>query len=786
MLLSEYNAKDISQKQLVDIMVQIMNIYLNTDEGHGAVCPENIMIDSDGVFERLGIVSFTEKKGYSDRIYPVGSAVSEEKNDVFCLGITATYLLGGAFDLIGAELLLLQVEEDKPFVLCEPVKKGSELCGLISSMTDLNTKTRPSMSECLKTIVCFGDGEAEVEIIDKNTGGKLESIPCRLNAPVHEFHPRELYEFNRRRYIPVSMPQSGSIPVYYSVFPYKIPFYVTLDRPNPDSLTVSRKAERLCIGIDFGTFSSSASYIDDSGRTRSILFDGTDYIPSAVFFNSETDLLFGSDAVREGMKAPECLFTEIKRTFCGGGRIGAVTRSGGTEIGASIGEIVTEYLSYLKSEIEKTLGDTQNARYVMTVPACYDPGQKTALYESAKKAGIDPDILTEPEAAAIYFGATAEPDRRIMVFDLGGGTVDVSILTSSANEDGVSYRIKRRSGDEKLGGMDMTNALCRHLCKKVYKKNGINTETDSAEEAGLDERQFAYNKRIMAETAEKIKCELSRYDRSAKVVELYRPGSVSKSEVKVSCEREDYETNVIDSSDLIPRMISSVGRVITECGYTPDDIDELIITGGAAQTPIVLRKLTEFFNGHNCLINYIDHFSAISKGAAIYANILETNDNSAQVLSETEYDLGLLVGGRIGSQTVFRTLIPAGTPFADGAINICTECSLTERERTARFCRLVLYRRPRGFENVNSPLEYDGDVIRPIGVLYVDSFPEEFDPEKGKVSFSITLNSQECISSNIAFFMPEKTPSAIRGKKELNYVRVGLCTALFVPGEKNE
>ncbi|MGN0650813.1 MAG: Hsp70 family protein [Oscillospiraceae bacterium] len=786
MLLSEYNKKDISQKQLADIMVQIMNIYLHSTIGHGAICPENIMVNTDTITESIGIISFAEKKGYSDTIYPVPADASEEKNDVFCLGILATYFMGGEFDLSEADLLCLNVEDGKPYVLCEPVRRDNEFCSLISRMTDLNPVTRPTMLECLKTIAAFQEGEAQIVIVDRNTGEELDCILCRLNDVVYNFYPQNLYEFNRRRYIPESMPHSGYLSVYYSVFSQKIPYYVTLDRPNPESMTVSCKASRLCIGIDFGTFSSSASYINASGRTESLVFDGTDYTPSAVFFNSESDMLFGSEAMRKGMQYPECLCTEIKRNFCSGKTINAVSHKNGTAIQKPSSFVVTKYIAYIKSEIEKKLGSTQNARFVLTVPACYDAGQKTALYTAASRVGIEPDILTEPEAAAIYFGAASESNSKIMVFDLGGGTLDVSILVSEIKNGRTSYSIKRRNGEEELGGVDFTKALCRYLCKKVYKKYGINVEADSYEDTGLDIHQFEYNKRVMLETAEIIKCALTRYEKYEKTVELYRAGNVSKTAVKISCDRDDYEINVIDSTDFLARMKSSVGKAITECGYTPNDIDELIITGGAAQTPMVLRMLSDFFKDYKCRINYIDHFSAISKGAAIYANNLETNNHSAQVLPETEYDIGLLVSGRFDSHTVFAPLISAGTKFNEGIIHTHAHCNLTPEEKAGRYCKLVLYRRPRGFESVNSPLEHDGDVIRPIGALYVDSFPEAFDPEKGRVHFTLTLNSQECISANIAFFMLTKSSGGLFGRKEISETRIGLQTALFIPNGQDD
>lgn len=782
MLLSEYDKKSISQKQLADILVQIMTVYLHTEIGHGSIFPENITVseNADPKSESIGVISFGEKKGYSGWIYPVPVSHSDEKNDVFCLGVTAAYMRGEEFDLSEAQLLMLNVEEGKPLYLCEPTNKSDEFSLLISRMTDLNPATRPSMLECLKSLAKMQDGEARIAIVDYSTGEELDSIPCRLNDAEYHYIPQNMYEINRRRYIPLAMPSSGYVTVFYSVYPQRVPFYVELDRPNPENMTVSCKSDRLCIGIDFGTFSSSASFINSSGRTESIDFDGTDYTPSAVFFNSQHDLLFGAEAVKMGMAYPECLSTEIKRDFCAGKPIEAVEHNSGSAIKAPSSEVVTQYLAYLKSRIERTLGSTRDARYVLTVPACCDAGQKTALRACAQRAGIQPDILTEPEAAAIYFGAAGEPNRRIMVFDLGGGTLDVSILVSELKNGAISYSIKRRSGEEELGGVDFTKALCGYLCKKVYKKYGINIESDSCEGTGLDSRQHEYNRRVMLETAEIIKCALTRYDRLEKTVELFGAGKMSKSPIKISCDRDDYEINVIDSTDFIQRMRNSVGRAITECGYSPSDIDELIITGGAAQTPMVMRMLTDFFRDCSCRINYIDHFSAISKGAAIYANNLETNNHSAQVLPETDYDIGLLVSGRFDSHTAFLPLISAGTKFSEGVINTHTHCNLTPEEKAGRYCRLVLYRRPRGFETVTSPLEHDGDVIRPIGTLFVGSFPEKFDPEKGRVHFTLSLSSQECISANIAFFMPEQS-GGLFGRKEVNEVRIGLCTAMLIP-----
>lgn len=781
MLISELKPRDVSSRQLSDILVQIMMLYIYTKAGRGAMCPENILIntDADPDTGRKGKVMFGTGTGYSESVYPVPNSGSDESNDVFCLGVIATRLLGGDCDLAEAEFRLLDVDEGVPCPACESVRKNEPFCALVSSMTDLNVDTRPSMSECLERLIALQNGENVIEITDRSTGTVLESIHIRLTQTETPFYPKNVYEYNRRRYIPEEMPRSGYIPVFYSVFPEKFPFYVTLDRPNPDSMTVRRKADRLCIGIDFGTFSSSVSFINDSGRTESIIFDGTDYTPSAVFFRTETEMLFGSSAVSAGMKHPEALCTEFKRSFCQGETVSVAVAESRQQIEKSAFSVVSDFLSYILSVVESRVGSIKNARLVATVPACYDAGQKTAFLKVCHTVGLEPDILTEPEAAAVYFGAANEPDRKMVIFDLGGGTLDVSLLISESAGGAMSYSIKRRKGEEKLGGADFTNRLSRYLCTKVRRKYGINMEAEIAGDSGLSEYQFEYNKRVLLEAAEVIKCGLSRCGHSERVVDLYRAGSAAAVPVTLSCDSDEYEINVIESSDLLRRMKNSLGSVISDCGYAPSDIDELIITGGASLTPKVRKMLFDYFEGCECRINFTDHCSAISKGAAIYANDLETDDSATRVLSETEYDIGVLLSGRTSSEFKFSPLIKAGTGFEHGVIYADTPCGLTEEEKKFRFCRLTLYRRPRDCK-VESTFEHDGDVIRPIGALYVDQFPEGFDPYTGRIHFTLALSPQECISANVAFFMPQEKRERF-GRSQISEVKLALHSAVFIP-----
>lgn len=786
MFISEFLPRDISAKQLSDILVQIIELYIYSGEGRGAMCPENIVVATSAKSDNWskGRVSFGESAGYSESVYPVPNSTSAEKNDVFCLGVIATRLLGGECDISEAGLLLLDVDEGKPYPACGPVRKDDPLCALISSMTDLNVETRPTMNECLKRLTALQAGKAIVDITDRDTGTVLDNISIKLTAVETPFYPQNMYEYNRRRYIPEEMPRSGYITMYYSVFPERFPFYVTLDRPNPDSMKVRRKADIPCIGIDFGTFSSSVSYINPCGLTKSILFDSTDYVPSAVFFKTETEMLFGNSAIAAGKIYPEALCTEFKRSFCRGDNIVVTTAESRQRIEKSAFSVVCDFLSYIKSNIERKFGNTENARLVATVPACYDAGQKTSFLKACRCAALEADILTEPEAAAIYFGEACEPGKKMVIFDLGGGTLDVSLLISEDSNGAASYSIKRRNGEEMLGGVDFTNGLCKYLCRKVHRKYGINTEAETAEDCGLSEYQFEHNRRALFEAAEAIKCELSRHEHSEKTVSLYRPDSAAVTFNVIACDSEEYETNVIEPTDLLRTMKNSLGSVISDCGYAPEDIDELVITGGASLTPKVRQMLFEFFEGCGCRINFTDHRSAISKGAAKYANDLETNDVTAKVLSETEYDIGVMLSGRTSSEVVFSPIIKAGTKFDHGVINSHIPCILTEEEKKLGFCKLILYRRPRGYEMVQSTFEHDGDIIKSIGALYVEQFPEGFDPYTGRVHFTLTLDSQECISANIAFFVPSESKGPF-GRKQSSEVRLALCSAMFIPKGQN-
>jgi molecular chaperone DnaK len=319
------------------------------------------------------------------------------------------------------------------------------------------------------------------------------------------------------------------------------------------------------VGIDLGTTFSAIAYIDEKGTPVIIPNkQGENITPSTVLFGGKKPVV-GSVAKRKSITDPKNYEAFVKRHM-GEKTYGFTTKDGETYHPEEISAMI---LSKLKSDAEDFLGDSIEGA-VITVPAYFGDPQRQATRDAATMAGVKVlDVINEPTAAAIAFGISrnVESAQKVMIYDFGGGTFDVSIL--EIND--ADIKVIATNGDHKLGGYDIDMAIVDYV-KKCAKEEGVDIESDVK----------AYqNLMIQAETAKK---ELSSDDTTE--ISLYIKGE----DFSVELDRETFE-DLIET--ILDTTISVMQRTLDEAGLEYKDIDKILLVGGSTRIPIIQSMLEE-------------------------------------------------------------------------------------------------------------------------------------------------------------------------------------------------
>lgn len=772
------------ERSIADIAAQIIMAYIYSGQGKGCISLQNYSaLDCKFSNKESRIkycdVSFSENvSGYDENIYPVPDSSDTESGDVFCLGLMLYRIFTGSYcDLINAQFML-NMDMDKPleYISIPENSKDSFVWKLISAMSDLNTETRPSMLKCLEMIIGEYEGSSRITFTEKATLNKIgDDVILPLREPVTEYAVNEHYSFGKKGYLPV---QKSTLRIPYraaegSEFQIML---ISEDIDTSEGCSVSQLSEKLSIGIDFGTWSSSVSYIDETGKSVDMLVDGQPVFPSVICFLSKDKCLFGNAAVEKLNDYPAASADCFKRRIENNESI-TVTAVSGEVIELYYFDAAVKFFGFIAGKCNEFFGERmKDASISVTVPACYDAGMKTAIFEAASKNGLSVSLLSEPEAAAIYFRRNNfSGEITSAVLDVGGGTTDVSILKTSASDEKVSV-IKSVSvgGLGDLGGVDLTAVVEKMIESYLVQK--YNVDISEANDR-LSDTEKIENKKIINRLAEKLKCRLT-FEDSAKDSIRLKTEEGSKC-FDIVCKRREYESKI---KSVVKKMTASVKDACTLYNIKLSEIDEAIIVGGASLTPIIRREAAELFEGTDCRVKYVDHATVVSRGAAVYANDLSISADCEQMLTETNYDIGTVAVDILGGRPQFTCLISAGTNFADGLITATASCVLTDEEAENECCRLYLYRRPRNCQHITSTFDDCGDVIRPIGALLLSGFPSGFVPKGGNVTFRIKLNAQECISAEAYFYNTKHKKGFLGiGKATVENEFVGAVKAVFIP-----
>lgn len=410
------------------------------------------------------------------------------------------------------------------------------------------------------------------------------------------------------------------------------------------------------IGIDLGTTNSAIAYMSGGKPNVIVNSQGGRLTPSVVAVDDKGETLVGAPAKNQAVTNPEGTVYSVKRLIGRPWDDPEVQRdkellpfemrkssSGGVEVKMGDGwyspqEISAKILGKLKKDAEEFLGE-EVKEAVITVPAYFDDSQRQATKDAGKIAGlVVKRIVNEPTAAALAYGLEGGKDEKIAVFDLGGGTFDISILEIG---EGV-FEVISTNGDTHLGGDDFDQKIIDHLADKFKADTGIDLRNDRTALQRLKE------------AAEKAKIELSTSEQTEINIPYITADASGPKHLKVNMTRSELEKL---TSDLIEQTEGPTKKALKDANLKVEDIDQVLLVGGMTRMPAVMRKVKELFGKEpNKSVNP-DEVVAI--GAAVQAGVLGGDVKDITLLDVTPLSLGLETLGGVMTKLIERnTTIP--------------------------------------------------------------------------------------------------------------------------------
>lgn len=408
------------------------------------------------------------------------------------------------------------------------------------------------------------------------------------------------------------------------------------------------------IGIDLGTTNSCMAVMQGSEAVVIPNAEGSRTTPSIVGFTKNNERLVGQTAKRQAVTNPENTVFSVKRFI--GRRFDEATHeeemvpfktkaapNGDVQIEAhgksyAPPEVSAMILQKLKADAEAYLGETVTDA-VITVPAYFNDSQRQATKDAGKIAGLNVlRIINEPTAAALAYGMDKKNNEKIAIYDLGGGTFDISILELG---DGV-FEVKSTNGDTHLGGDDFDQVIINWLADEFKKENGI------------DLRQDKMALQRLKEGAEKAKCELSSMMQTEINLPFVTADASGPKHLNLALSRSKLEQL---TEDLVSRSLIPVEKALTDAGVSASEINEVILVGGMTRMPLVQQKVKAFFNSEPHKGVNPDEVVAI--GAAIQGGVLKGDVKDVLLLDVTPLSLGVETLGGVMTKLIERnTTIP--------------------------------------------------------------------------------------------------------------------------------
>ncbi|GAA1300281.1 molecular chaperone DnaK [Brachybacterium tyrofermentans] len=395
------------------------------------------------------------------------------------------------------------------------------------------------------------------------------------------------------------------------------------------------------VGIDLGTTNSAVAVLEGGQPTVIANAEGARTTPSVVAFSKQGEVLVGEVAKRQAV-------TNVDRT------IASVKRHMGTDWSQEIDdkkytaqEISARTLGKLKKDAESYLGEAVTDA-VITVPAYFSDSERQATKDAGTIAGLNVlRIINEPTAAALAYGLEkGKDDEQILVFDLGGGTFDVSLLEVSKDEEGSTIQVQATAGDNRLGGDDWDQKIVDWLTSQVKNKEGVDLSKDRIALQRLKEAAEQAKKELSSSTSTSI---------SLQYLSMTENGPLHLDEKLTRAQFEDM------TSDLLERTKAPFHQVIKDAGIKVSDIDHVVLVGGSTRMPSVTEVVKSLTGGKepNKSVNPDE---VVAVGAALQAAVIKGERKDVLLMDVTPLSLGIETKGGVMTKLIERNAaIPTKT-----------------------------------------------------------------------------------------------------------------------------